>query len=346
MKKRLQILMAAIIISQSFAAETIIFKGSNYPNEDTFSRELKSKYDLIEKKWTFPNQQTMLLETYYLGPKDKIESTEFKFQETFNENFLNKKNIAYINWGIPTAFALYGILFWDWGKIKKFKTRDEGWFEKNTYAGGADKLAHMYSHFLLTRASYSFYRNNGLSRDESLFHSTLLASSVGVLIEVGDGLSHYGFAINDIISDFVGVGFGYLLNRYAYLDELIGLQFYWWNNSKDPEHKGQKFNDPIDDYNNQKYILNFRFAAIPVLRDFVGTRYINFDIGGYSRGYKDSSSDDLTRRVLYTGFSLNLTQVLRDLFPKSDYSYHTANFLKYYQPPLTGFEALSGIDRD
>jgi len=333
----------------SWSYEYKKFLAKDYPNELVFSKKLQEKYDFIAKDWSFPDDKTIELNAYYF-PKKEAQEIPASFQYKNNlkaNNVLNNSNVNYINIGIPLLFATYGALFWDWGKISGFRTKDEGWFGKDTYAGGADKLAHMYSHYLLTRGSYYLYRTNGLSRPDALKHSVILAGTVGTLIEIGDGLSHYGFAINDLISDFVGIGLGHLLNTHAYLDELIGIQFWWWNNPDAPEHKGQKYNDPIDDYNNQKYIFNIRFAAIPLLRDFLPTRYINLDIGIYSRGYKDAQSEDEdTKRVLYTGLSLNLSQLLKDLFPKSDYAFYSSNVFKYYQPPMTGFEAQSWADRD
>lgn len=339
--------MLFLLSIDSFCASVKDVEGFNFPNQNAFSRFLKSEYDLIQNKWDFSDEKKIKLNATFFGEDAEKIPSQFNYAGLKEDTLFKKKHIKYVNWGTPLLFATYGVLFWDWGTINGFRTRDEGWFGKNTYAGGADKFAHMYSHYLISRASYAFYTNSGISHKDALKNSFILASSVGVLIEIGDGLSHYGFSFQDIVSDFVGIGFGHLLNSNAYLDELIGFQFAWWNNTKDPNHKGQKFKDPIDDYNNQKYIFNLRFAAIPVLRELKITRYLNFDFGFYSRGYKVENSDiNATKREIFTGFSLNLTQLLRDFFPKSGFAYHTSNFLRYYQPPFTGFEANSWQDRD
>ncbi len=349
MKKN--ILVAFVILnlfipSKVFSWKDITIKGKNYPSEKVFLREIKSQYDLIEKKLISSNESEI---QFKVRAKDESlpDTIELEYQGNKSVGLLNENNVKYINYGIPLVFATYGILFWDWGTVDGFRVRDEGWFGPNTYAGGADKFAHMYSHFLINRASYDLYRSNGLSHQQSLKHSFILASTVGLLIEVGDGISHYGFAVNDLISDMVGVGLGHLLNSNPYLDELIGFQLYWWNNTKDPEHKGKKFNDPIDDYNNQKYIINLRFAAIPFLRSNYLTRYINFDTGMYSRGtIEPGSSTASSARTIYYGLSLNITQLLTDLFPKSDYAYYGSRVTKYYQPPGTGFAADKWTDHD
>ncbi|MDH4468228.1 MAG: DUF2279 domain-containing protein [Bacteriovoracaceae bacterium] len=339
-------LLLAFFSHSAFAWEEVEFIGKNYPSEKAFSRELKSSYDLIESDLVFSSDHEIRLKTIVLGvPVPTVRELEYSGKKS--NNFLNDSTIKYVNYGVPLFFAAYGILFWDWGTVNGFRMRDEGWFGRNTYAGGADKFAHMYSHFVINRASYDFYRSNGLSHESALKNSFILASTVGLLIEVGDGISHYGFAVNDLISDMAGVGLGYLLNSHPYLDELIGFQLYWWNNTKDPEHKGKKFNDPVDDYNNQKYIFNIRFAAIPFLRSNYLTRYLNFDLGMYSRGTNATAdSPQNSTRTLYVGFSLNLTQALQDLFPDSDYAYYGSRVTKYYQPRGTGVAFDKWTDRD
>jgi hypothetical protein len=88
-------------------------------------------------------------------------------------------------------------------------------------------------------------------------------------------------------------------------------------------------------------------AAIPLLRDFVVTRYINLDIGYYSRGFKDSTLPaGYTERTIYTGISLNFAQLLSDLMPENNIAYGVSSVSKYYQLPYTSFEVQNWKDRD
>jgi hypothetical protein len=203
----------SLLLASTFSNVTIT--GKNFPSEDAFSRRLKADYDIIQKQWSFPDDQTITLQAYHLATQDPIPPV-IEFSGISESHFLNKDNVKYINLGIPLAFAAYGALFWDWGKMKTFSFRDEGWFTKNTYAGGTDKLAHMYSHYLINRSSYYMYRQSGLTHSEALKNSFILATSIGLLIEIGDGISHYGFAVNDLIADMAGIGLGHLLNQNAY----------------------------------------------------------------------------------------------------------------------------------
>ena len=328
----------------------VTFKGTSFPNENIFSRKLKSDFDLIHKSWNFVDDKTIELKAIVFKKVDsKILQTDFQYEGENGYQFLNKNHVKYINYGVPLTFLTYGAFFWDWGKVGGFSFRDEGWFNKNTYAGGTDKLAHMYSHYLINRGSYALYRNSGLSHQEALKQSFYLATSIGVLIEIGDGISHYGFAVNDLIADMAGVSLGHLLNQNAYLDELIGFQMWWWSDdtASGKHKKGGRLKDPIDDYNNQKYVFNLRMAAIPHLRDFLPTRYLNFDVGYYSRGFKDRNNvNGRTERILFTGASLNLSQLLTDLFPRSEFAYGVSAVSRYYQVPYTSYNFIDWIDND
>ncbi len=336
-------LLCSLLPSSLWAStiNEVTIRGKNFNNEEEFSRRLKAEYDIIQKRWTFIDDRTIDLEAYHLSDGKKQIPSVYEFDGIHRtHHFLNNQNVNYINIGVPIVFAAYGVIFWDWGKIQRFNFRDEGWFSKSTYAGGTDKLAHFYSHYTIDRISYYMYRQSGLSREDALKHSFILATSIGTLIEIGDGLSHYGFAVNDLISDMAGIGLGHLLNYDAYLDELIGLQLWWWHDdTATGQHKrGQKLRDPVDDYNNQKYVLNFRMAAIPVLRDFTPTRYLNIDVGYFSRGFKDSPIGTQLQKTLYTGLSINVSQVLRDLFPNSDSGYAVSTFSRFYQFPYTSID--------
>lgn len=258
-------------------------------------------------------------------------------EDTVKSPNKSESNLKYLPLGVPVVFGLYGAIFWDWGKVHAFRWRDEGWFQKDTYSGGADKLSHAYFHFLFSRMSYSFYASRGLTHEESLKQSFLLSTSIGLMIEVGDSFSHYGFSFNDLISNMAGIGFAHLLNSNNYLDELIGFQF-WFLNDNAETKKRQNFYNQISDYNNQKYLLNLRFAALPVLGEFKPTRYINLDLGYYTRGYQVPEATN--RRIPYIGASINFSQLLKDFFPNSDYAYYTSSVLKYYQAPYTGVELL------
>jgi hypothetical protein len=332
--RKLLLFFLAFAVFQLHAAvnDKQIIEAHDFPTEEYFSRQLKSDYDFIQKRWISIDEKSIKLEVYNLG-NISIPS-EFTFTGPREKTLINKDNIKYFNYGAPIAFVAYGALFWDWGKGSGFNFKDEGWFGHDTYAGGVDKLSHMHSHYVITRASYYFYRHSGLSHEEALKSSFILSTALGVFVEIGDGFTHYGFSINDFIANMVGIALGHLLNSNAYLDELIGFQLRWWH---DGGSSGESL-DPLADYNNEKFLLNFRMAAVPKLRDFNVTKYFNLDLGYYARGFKTEEVNPAKIRTVFVGASINMGQLIHDFWPKSDFSYGAAAVTRYYQLPYTSVE--------
>lgn len=238
----------------------------------------------------------------------------------------------------PSIMTIYGVTSWGWiSNGMKFRTRDEKWFQRETYAGGADKTSHMYGHFMITKGYYDVFLRMGLSPDVANYKAMLAGEITGIVIELGDGVSHYGFSWGDLIADTVGVGFAGLLNAYPHLDELIGFQCQWWPKTAPAAHPNQKLRSPIDDYNNQKYVINVRAQGISSLKEHWATRYLNLDFGYYSRGYKADKSNpgsdpNLFGRNIFVGMSLNLSALLE---PKSSVA---GTIFKYYQTPFNSLE--------
>lgn len=199
---------------------------------------------------------------------------------------------------------------------------------------------------MITRGYYNLFTEMGWSPSEANWRAMLGASATGLFIEIGDGLSRYGFSSYDLLVDLLGVGFAGLLNAYPYLDELIGFQIHYWNNTSAPEGQRLHVRDPIDDYNNQKYVINLRMSGIPVMRDYWYTRYFNLDVGYYTRGYDDDINNPshdplLYKRNIFIGMSVNLWKLFEDPNPKGTWNTLLGSLFKYVQTPLNAYEIHS-----
>ena len=87
-------------------------------------------------------------------------------------------------------------------------------------------------------------------------------------------------------------------------------------------------------------------GAIPFLREIYPLRYVNLDIGYYSRGFVKSSLTEQVKREIFLGISLNINQLLHDIFPSSSTADQIGTISKYYQIPKTGLELNSWRDYD
>src|SRR5690606_33773542 len=67
------------------------------------------------------------------------------------------------------AIGLYGAnKWWNKGFSGGFRTENEGWFGRNTYSGGADKLGHLYINYVSTRLFARAFHWAGHTPEESL----------------------------------------------------------------------------------------------------------------------------------------------------------------------------------
>ncbi len=105
-----------------------------------------------------------------------------------------------------------------------FHTTNEGFFSRDTYAGGADKASHFVISSGAARALYDVYtRYQGHSPDESFTLALATTFMGGLAVELLDGASVYGFSFQDLTADALGSTAGALIQR-NHLQDLLGLR--------------------------------------------------------------------------------------------------------------------------
>jgi hypothetical protein len=166
---------------------------------------------------------------------------------------------------------------------QRFHVTDEGWFQTWTYSGGLDKASHFTVSANVAGLMYDAYRLNGLSPDQSFGLSFATTFLGGVIVEVGDGISPYGFSAQDLTADTLGTLAGVLVKRYG-LDDLI-----WFSLGKIPTTipVGDDTASLGSDYSNEMYTMNLklaglapRFHAQPWLE-----RFFQFSFAYLTKGY-------------------------------------------------------------
>ena len=243
--------------------------------------------------------------------------------------------------GSFTFLTLWGAAAWDWGKDGlRFGTGTEGWFGQNTYSGGADKFGHMFSLYMQKRTLNWMLIQMGHERQQANLYSTLMAEGLGIALEIGDGVSKYLFSFEDLFVDTVGIVFAYFLDKYPWLDELVGLKLEWWPSKKYLDSRNPDKTDISSDYNGMKFLLSFKAAGIPLLNRNSFLRYLTFDVGYYTRGYlpdltPDDTTDEKRTRHLMAGIGINLSELIFNTAPKKKYVRGAATIFKYWTPPHT-----------
>jgi len=105
----------------------------------------------------------------------------------------------------------------DYG-LHDFRFTDEGFFGYETYGGGSDKASHAVISATISGVLYDAYRLNGLTENQSLALSFATALGAGAMVEIGDGLTPYGFSAQDLIADAFGSLAGALVKRGGFDD--------------------------------------------------------------------------------------------------------------------------------
>jgi hypothetical protein len=194
---------------------------------------------------------------------------------------------------------------------QSFHVTDEGWFQTWTYSGGADKASHFTVSANVAGLMYDAYRLNGLSPDQSFALSLATTFLGGVIVEVGDGISPYGFSAQDLTADAVGTLAAVAVKR-AGLDDLI-----WFSLGKVPTTipVGNDTASLGSDYSNEMYNLNLQLAGLgPRFHAKPGLeRYFLFSFTYFTKGY--GYAPPLPGRYQQIGFELglNFEEILKEV---------------------------------
>lgn len=142
-----------------------------------------------------------------------------------------------------------------------FHFTDEGFFQTWTYGGGADKASHFVISATLSGILYDAYRLNGLSEDQS-FGLALAATVVaGALVEIGDGLTPYGFSAQDLTADTLGGLTEAVLKRTG-TDDLFGFRIGKVPTTIPPAVLGDRTETLGLDYTNEIYTADLKFDGL------------------------------------------------------------------------------------
>ena len=100
---------------------------------------------------------------------------------------------------------------------------NEGWFSRDTYVGGSDKVSHFIISSGVSRLLYETYTTLGHPKDQSFTLAVATTFMSGLMVEIMDAYSVYGFSLQDLTVDALGAAAGALIHRH-HLQDLLGLR--------------------------------------------------------------------------------------------------------------------------
>jgi hypothetical protein len=192
--------------------------------------------------------------------------------------------------GLAGGYVTLGTWMWfAWYKDKptlpQWRLGGDGWFSDRTYAGGADKLGHVWTNLALSRLGTELLREGGWSP----WSSSLLASGICLgaflLVEVNDGF-YTEFSPGDMTSNALGAVLAVAMSNWPALDDAIDFRVEWFP-SRAFRHSPSA--DFAEDYSGQTYLLAFKPRSIAALRAAPAPlnwlQFINPVLGLASRNY-------------------------------------------------------------
>ncbi|WP_417915678.1 DUF2279 domain-containing protein [Candidatus Electronema sp. JM] len=253
-----------------------------------------------------------------LPPPQSAEQTSASETGWWN-NLPKEKKALYANAAAVSFVTLYGFADWDYGSAG-FSFAHEGWFEKDSKYGGADKAGHFWATFALSDAFTGLYKHWGYDSHPASSYGAFSAWAVQALMELEDGTSKsQGFDWADMTMNTIGALTSVLLERYPDLDRKIDFRVEYAFNTK--------INGIFDDYSNMYYAVAVKLDGFDALEN-TWLQWFELQGGYYSRGY--DTTELAKERDLYVGVSVNFSK----LFRQHDYQ-KTGKLLEYLQVPYT-----------
>lgn len=226
------------------------------------------------------------------------------------------------------AVTAWGVANWDYFSNSPRST-SEGWFENDTASGGADKLGHLYTSYVMAHGLSSLYAHWCFSQQDAALSGALSSLAILGYMELGDAFSDYGFSSEDFIANAAGALLGYYLYSSPALARKLDLR---WEYGPHPND-----NDFTTDYENSKYLFALKLNGFDALQTS-WLRHIELQLGYYTRGFDDAT--EIRQRNLYFGIGFNLT----DLFTRHGYK-KTGTLLRYLQIPGSNVEFRRDINQ-
>jgi uncharacterized protein YfiM (DUF2279 family) len=241
--------------------------------------------------------------------------------------------------GVLAAVPVVGELVWWKGNERgAFHFTDEGWFGRNTYAGGADKASHFFLGYFAASELSKWYERFGNSPAQSRTLAVGLTALGGALIELGDGMTEvYGYSWTDVAFNFAGSLAGVGLEA-AGLNDLLGLRF-GVVSAQIPPPPNRAYGWGHD-YSEDIYSLDFKFdGALRRLHVRPGPgRFFLVSLTYGSKGYRFSPVD-VRERNIGVDLGLNVPEILLAVgVPKTSWwGRILLTFFEYFRVPYTAF---------
>lgn len=198
---------------------------------------------------------------------------------------------------------------------ESFHFTNEGWFGKDTYAGGADKASHFVDYHFVSKEMANFYQMAGFSRGQSILMGAGISSLAGIVTEIGDGTTFFGFSYEDVVMDLGGAWTAALIAA-TRTEDLFGFRRGFIPSSSDNPccDRSDSTGGRGRDYSNEIYTADLKLAGLARRHGLaIGPlRYLLLSVTYGSSGY-GGIDPNKRERLVGLEIGLNLEEILNDI---------------------------------
>lgn len=223
--------------------------------------------------------------------------------------------------GVYGALTLWSYIAWYHNKeqLPEFTVNGDGWFGQDTYAGGSDKLGHLWGNLVISRLTTKILRAGGWRKLPASVIASSLSLAFFTYVEIKDGF-YYQFSTGDMVGNVIGAGLSVLMVNVPRVDELIDFRVEYRPTSEYINSLTESGDvNVVEDYSGQTYMLALHLKGFDRLarsKWFGWTQYVDIVGGFQSVNYKpEPANPDAPRnQSLFMGVALNMQHLLGAAF--------------------------------
>lgn len=298
----------------------------SWSSEDLLAGD-KAEFTLPRSSLRIPEFVSPIAATF---PEGSVESSP-----TRRHTFDTKTNL--VAGGILLSVASISYLKWWNGPSTGFHFRTEGFFGRQTYAGGMDKASHFVFAYAIFEPVESLYRLLDHPSAESRALAFGTGVGMGAVVEAGDGFGT-GASWEDLLADTLGCLAAFSL-RTTGLDDTVGFRYGWVPTGNWGTYRHGAF---TSDYSQEIYSADLKLGGLfrrlrlsPQIARFL-LLSMTYDTRGYGN---ETVPLEARERNLGVALGINIAEVVRALGLPEDrwWSKPLYGFLTYVRFPYTAF---------
>lgn len=221
------------------------------------------------------------------------------------------------SYAVMGAYSYYS--WYQQEQQRDFYVADDGWFEKESYAGGADKAGHCFANYVISRAGYDILTWAGLPRNPALTAAIGLDTLFFTAIEIKDGKTeNLGFSWSDIVANLCGnlLAAAFVLN--PALDRSLDFRLEYYPSREYLAAVGREGTiNAVEDYTGMTFGLWYHLGELPGLAGRPALAWLRFvDVGVTfgTRNYRPVPSEPRAREQEFSAaLTLDVAAIVRSL---------------------------------